>query len=266
MKLIKNLKTNYWRFIIIVIPMVLLIFALFFSFFKWKLRLDTSGELAIRSAVAEKLNSFSTSIEIKPNELTDENFAKIVLMSLEVSEGSRISLLEKFTKLQQLRLTINNYPESKIPKWMKILEKYGILDTHQIFQVDLSPLEKLPNLKDFQLFSKTNNIQPISGLINLQKLELRTQASDMKPLEGLINLQELLISSQASDILPLVELINLQKLSLSGPNLSNLEPLMRLPNLKYLYIYNCEKIEEKQIDNLKNAMPSLIISNVFPDY
>ena len=76
-----------------------------------------------------------------PNELTDEDFAKITDIpiqnsSLRISGGIRLTklsdimLLRKFTNLQALDFGIIMYPQNKIPKWMTILSKLGNFDPY----------------------------------------------------------------------------------------------------------------------------------------
>ncbi len=179
---------------------LLLSAALVFIYLTQELKPDPNSEIVIRKAAASQYHK-------NPNELTDEDFVKMKHFTLWNSELgvwqskrieiSDIKLLEKFTNLQVLQLNNLLYPESAIPKWMKILERLGIYDLNERFTLDLSLLEKLSNLQVLHLGGASiKNIKPLAGLTNLKQLVLiETQVSDLEPIKGLINLQLLVLEN-----------------------------------------------------------------------
>ena len=246
----KNVKKKHsWKIYIFAIAAALLfiITALAFSLFQWKQKADYASEKVIREYVGKMIRK-------DPNNLTDEDFKKIEILGFPLSaaspisiinrnrnlELSDISLIEKFTNLNYLQLSNIKYPESKIPKLIKILEKFGIKSYREKYVIDLTPLEKLNNLQTL-FINKTpvNNIKPLSNLYNLKNLTIR--------------------ETWVSDLEPLRKLSNLEKLNIENTNVTDLEPLSGLKNLKLLYIGGCKNISEKQIEDLKKALPELNI-------
>ncbi len=188
---------------------------------------DPASEKIIRKAAAGQLNK-------DPNELTDEDFAKITQLNIDpillidvlIIENSEIksvylsnvNLLEKFVNLQELEFTYVLYPQERIPKWMKFLARYGVIDLSDRFYIDLKPLENLTNLTKIGFYS--SNIKNIEPLAKLSKLET---------------------------------------LSLMATQVCELEPLKELKNLKKLNISSCPNITDEQIEDLQKASPNLEI-------
>lgn len=188
-----------------VIVILLLVAALVFIWFTQEDKPELSSERVIREAVAKQLNK-------DPNELTDEDFSlfKEILIGrygglvpldetgfllIPAFELSDIKLLEKFTNLQMLDMYSINFPKSIIPKWIKLLEKYGIINSRDRFYIELTPLEDLSNLHTLS-FNGTSikNIEPLSNLINLKKLNINnTFIQDLEPIKKLKNLKQLYI-------------------------------------------------------------------------
>ncbi len=119
---------SYRRYIIaaFLIPLIIIAALVFIWFTQEEHKPDPASEKIIREAAAEQLNK-------DPNELTDEDFAKITkITDLDflgltklydqpippwvLTELSDIRLLEKFTNLQELDLYSIKYPDKYIPK------------------------------------------------------------------------------------------------------------------------------------------------------
>ena len=191
-------KPFYRRYIIAVSVILFLISAiLFYTLMTPTQKPDPISEAVIREIVAMQLNK-------DPNDLGDEDFAKITELPLNnryINSNKRLKILydleslKKFTNLQVLQLVNIKYPESKIPKWMRMLEKFGIINTKERFVIDLTPLEKLTHLKKLNLQgTPIKNIKPLSNLSDLENLYLaNTFISDLEPIKELVNLQLFII-------------------------------------------------------------------------
>ena len=215
--------------------LLLIIAALVFSMFQKEQESDPESERIIQKAVAKYLKK-------EPNDLTNEDYANIkdiwidtdvrfihigmdiqyvedpAFLGIPAIELSDTKLFEKFTNLRVLRMNNVKYPESKIPGWMKMLRKYGIINTANRFFIDVESLKGLSNLQ----------------VINFQG----TSIKNIKPLSNLSNLRELTISNT---------------------HVTDLAPLKELKNLECLTITGCDKITDKQVKDLKNALPYLEI-------
>ncbi|MEJ2649749.1 MAG: hypothetical protein P8016_15240, partial [Sedimentisphaerales bacterium] len=55
------------------------------------------------------------------------------------------------------------------------------------------------------------------------------------------------------------DLSNLQSLSIAASTVSNLKPIKKLNNLRELDLRWCDRITDKQVDDLKEALPELKI-------
>jgi internalin A len=192
----------------------------------WEPKPDLASEVIIRKAAAQQLHK-------EPNDLTDEDFAKITNLFIQGDFLKNIKLLEKFINLHELRIDGYPFPENEIPKWMAILAKLKLYN---------------PSIRN------TIDLNPLKNLQNLQKLNLEAiQVSDIKPLRCLRNLQELSISgSKVTDLGPLEKLMSLQKLKVSGSEVSNLEPIKRLTKLQVLAVESTEVKNLAPIKELKN--------------
>ncbi len=237
----RNLRPE-WKYIIPAAALVLIIAALVFIYFMQEQKPDLASEKIIREAAARQLSK-------DPNELTDEDFAKITELSLssedtiksEYLELTNIKIITKFANLQVLKLKDVWYPESAVPKWKMFLAKHDIhLESNKkMYTLDLTPLEKLVYLRELQLEGYSiYNIQPLAELKSLVKLELSCHCSNIEPLKGLKNLQNL---------------------SLCVPRVYDIEPIKSLKNLKTLKMIKCDNITDKQVDDLQKALPNLKI-------
>jgi Leucine-rich repeat (LRR) protein len=113
-----------------------------------------------------------------------------------ITELSDITLLEKFTNLQQLILFEVKFPESAIPLWMNFLTNLGITDIQKRFAIDLTPLEKLDNLKSLGIIgTPVISITPLSKLENLQELIIvNSEFSGFESLKNFKNLKNLTLA------------------------------------------------------------------------
>ena len=277
------------KYIFAAVIIFLCIFAgLIYRAMTWTPKPDPDSEAKIRQEVAKRLGRY-------PNELTDEDFAKINFLRLGTTsfagqitftqELADIKLVEKFTNLQELNLNGIKFPKNKIPKWMSLMAKLGFFNLEEKFPLDLSTLEKLTNLealgisdttvKNFKtLENLTNlkelylvgkevcNIEPVNKLTKLKTLFIsNTQITDLEPLRGLNNLQILIIyDTQITDIEPLRGLNKLQELHIYNTPVANLEPIKGLTNLQKLKLHGSNNISDEQVEELQWALPTLRIN------
>ena len=216
----------------------------------WESKSELLSEKSIREVVAKQLNK-------DPNELIDEDFARVKALSIKDTSLIDIMLLEKFTNLQEL--IIQNVKIAK-PTWMKVFTKLGV--DMKRFSVDLSPLEKLDNLKRLGIVgTPIKSIEPISRLTNLEYLCIASmEVSEFEFLKELINLKVLILSnSNITDFEPIKKLTNLQNIEISSTQISNLEQIKNLKNMKNLWLRNCENVTDEQVEDLQKALPNLQI-------
>jgi len=274
-----KIKISHIRFCspITFVSLLLFIFPIITVLFL-KTNYTYKSDIIIRIAAAGILN-------IDPNDLTDEDFKKITTLNLDGMELKDISLLRKFTNLEELYLANVHFPKTKKNRWMDILIKLHVLDPAKRNLIDLNPLQKLSNLRIVTLIgSPVKSIKPLAKLKNLEYLNLNeTQVSDIKPVKNLMNLQGLYLSgtlvsdiepvrnltklkslylenTKVNNLEPVVNLTNLMQLRLKNTPVTDLKPLCKLENLQKLYIENCRNIKTNEIANLRNNLPNLYIS------
>lgn len=134
---------------------------------------DLASAAIIRNAVAMQLGK-------DPNELTDADFAAISMLNLSGQEVYDISLLEKFTNLEELDLSFIPLPKPKIPKWMIVLGKLHFNPTKiytkrykDKYFIDLCPLEKLLNFKRIHIQNTAfKDLKPLEKIENLQMVHI----------------------------------------------------------------------------------------------
>jgi len=287
------------KYIFAAVTLLLLITAsLVFIYFTQKQKPDPASEAVIRAEAAAQLYK-------DPNELTDDDFAQFTEFSFGISrtigqprriegsgrnakvivrELSDISLFEKFTNLQRLTLANIGYTDKNIPKWIKLMARFGFLDLADRFSIDLSPLEELEYLNSVGFYMvPLNNIEPLSSITNLRNLSLEyTEVRSLEPLRGLTNINVLVImNTPISDLEPIKDLVNLKTLILNNTEVSNFEPLKRLKGLRRLDILHSsicdleplkalteleslslrysENITNEQVEDLQKALPNLRI-------
>lgn len=279
-KIILQKKPSKFKYIIAVgVILLLIILALVLSLFQQEPKPDPASEAKIRRIAFYSVYR-ETNLRKDPNELTDQDFAKINTFMLSgvsafdpstiISNYNRIytrdisdiKLLEKFTNLETLSMQGVHFPKKDIPKWMTFLEKLHIMNPSERYMIDLSPLKKLKYLKRLDLMDTSfKDIKTIEALKNLEVLELTaTKVSNLKPIISLKNLTYLNLSHcSVSDLKPLSSLTNLQELYLYNTKISDLGPLKNLRNLKVLNINDCKNIPDKQVEDLQKALPDLKI-------
>ncbi|MBC1383169.1 LPXTG cell wall anchor domain-containing protein [Listeria innocua] len=161
-----------------------------------------------------------------------------------------ISLLSKFTKLENLDLSENPIKDfSPIANLTK-------LHTLNLMDSEISDISFIANLTELNsLFLSYNSITDISPLANLTNLDYLymedNQITDITPLKNMKNLINLYISqNQIKDITTIAELTNLQALSISENQIVNISPLAKLNNLKSLGIYKNNIVDISPLANL----------------
>ena len=225
----------------------------------------------------------------EPNDLTKEDFTKIIELNFAQKEIYDLTQLKNFPNIQELNLHNIIVPEIKVPAWMNLMAKLKVYDIskwtssknnliylgplkklNSLHKIVLSqspvknikPLKKMKNIRYLDLRNtQVNNIKPLAGLINLRELRLsHTQIENLSPLKKLAGLQHLSISdTNVNNIEPLQNMTNLQELWLNDTDISDIEPIKKLPNLRYLFIKNCKNITDKQVEDLQKALHELEI-------
>lgn len=274
---IPNKSQNRKYLSVAVVVSILTFTVLAFVFITQKPKSDPVSEAVIRQVAAKQLNK-------EPNDLADEDYLKITKFALLEKELSDIKLIEKFSNLQELHLNSIHFASEKIPKWMKLLAKLGIIDLSKRTSINLSPLKKLPKLKILIISStRISDIEPLKNNRSLQMLTLNnTWTKDFSSLKGLSNLESLNLNNNKvsdiefvseltnlktlelwrtglTDLEPIKKVTNLQQLVIDYALVSNLEPLKELPHLLMLSIQFCGNINEDEVEDLKKALPNMVI-------
>jgi len=241
---------------------------------------DPESEAKIREVIAETLRT-EFKIQKDPNDLTDEDFAKIneirfgqlsiysYIDPLADYELADIHILAKCINLKTIRMENVNYTEKAIPKWMKLLAKLGVYDINKRYKIDLKPLSKIQTLELIQMNNvPIKNIKALGSLKNLKKLFLAdNDISDLGVLRELKNLNALSLNgTNISDLEPLKDLVNLQNLSLDSTKISNLEPLRRLINLDTLIVSNTSVSDIEPLKELKNLQELELYNTKISDF
>ena len=121
-----------------------------------------------------------------------------------------------------------------------------------------------PELENATLFSvPIRDLKCFAGCPKLRRLYIKDcrEVESLDGLEDLASLTSLTMSSvKVSDLSPLAACKNLTSVDLGGPNLEDITPLKKLTNLNSISISNSPKITEKQIEELKEALPNCSIS------
>lgn len=124
--------------------------------------------------------------------------------------------------------------------------------------VDLYPLANMKKLTKLELSGTwVNDLTPLTELRHLKYLRVEMSGGDLSPLAGLKSLEELYLSgSGVSDLSPLMELMNLKSLSLGYAQVRDLSPLAELENLRSLDLRSCRQVSDKQVQELRQALPN----------
>jgi hypothetical protein len=262
-------KKLYCRYrIILALVFLVFIIVFFVALHNQDLKPDPISEYKIRQEATQFIGKV-------PDELTDEDFAKITKFRLGTPEFfagreasisrelSDLRLLEKFTNLQELCLEKINYPSTAIPKWMFVMGKFGLFDINKRFSIDLSPIEKLYSLQKLSInLTPVKDIKPLAGLTNLKILVIEnTPISNLEPIKGLTRLDTLIIdNTQVSDLEPIKGLEHLRCFIADFSEISDLTPVKNLTKLQELSIRGCKNITDEQVEDLQQALPNLKIS------
>ncbi|MBN1974383.1 MAG: leucine-rich repeat domain-containing protein [Sedimentisphaerales bacterium] len=261
-------KKSVRNIFIVAVIFLFIVAALVLISFTHEPKSDPASEKIIREAAAKQLN-------IDPNDMTDEDFAQIKILYIYGKELCDIKLLDKFINLERLDLAAIQFPRDRIPKWMKLLEKTGVVNTNERFTIDLTPLEKLTKMEALVLrhmtiiptddvsflsfpitseYAPFKNLGPISSLENLKELNLNgALVRDLEPIKKLKNLEILNLSkSNVTNIKPLNGLVKLKILDLTETAVNDLEPLRKLSNLEELYLGNTKVSSLEPLTGLKN--------------
>ncbi len=127
------------------------------------------------------------------DELVEEDYSKVEMLSLAHTGVVSIDLLQRLTNLQHLDLSATQVANLEPLKGLTSLQ---ILDLESAQVTDLEPIKVLTSLLYLNLSgTQVTDLEPLKGLTNLQYLDLSgTQVADLEPLKGLTNLQYLFLS------------------------------------------------------------------------
>jgi hypothetical protein len=136
------------------------------------------------------------------------------------------------------------------------------LDTE--YNVDLSPLAKLPQLEEIGIRkgSPVSDFTPLSALKNVKIVRLEgTKISDLSPLQKMTKMKELdLRNTPVADIAPLANMRSLERLDLSETQVTDLSPLRTLRKLIVLDLDNTPVKDITVLKHLKR-LKSLSLNN-----
>ncbi|MBN2589849.1 MAG: hypothetical protein JXA96_08295 [Sedimentisphaerales bacterium] len=308
-----KIKNAYGRKYIIPAVILLILITPIIYFIHLKSKPDPVSEKAIRNSAADQLDKDQNILDNRDftniTELTISNNNKFIefaslydftgnAKSMDEYSGSLtgefsnlidIKLLKNFINLQELniRITIHDGSNTSDSKTQEILKKLGIHKSTVMYEMDLSPLENLVNLRELKLFGVPfRDIKPLENLSNLESLWFATpRVKSLEPLEKLTNLKNLTLQrtsiiisepeqirylknldflaleySSPKNLKPISNLTNLKILKIRyNYSLSNLDSLKEMANLKKLYIQDCPEITDQEIEDLQKALPNLEI-------
>ncbi len=194
------------------------------------------------------------------------NIISLEDINLSGAQVTDISPLQKLTNLKKLNLHYHSFIDITPLASFTNLEELNLIST-KISSIE--PLRNLKNLKILFLYDTyINDIEPLRNLINLQGLYISsTMITNLEPLKELTNLESLTIDEvQNAGIMFLKSLPNLQILTfVGGYGHIDIEPLKQLTNVKSIRLSNCKNITEKQVEDLKKALPETEIYKIYSD-
>jgi len=156
---------------------------------------------------------------------------------------SDISALSGLTKMKALYLSYNSISDiSALSNFTQLFE----LDLTSNHIVDISPLSNLTALVD--LFLDNNEVEDVASLASLSNLRnlglTNNQINDYSGFALLTQVTDLYMQETNitdSDLTYLTGMVNLSSLDLQNSvNLTNISPLVQIPNLKRLYVDNSD--------------------------
>ena len=166
--------------------------------------------MIIRQAAARILDK-------KPEKLTRTDLAEITELHLNNPGLSDITFLEKLTNLKKLTLFTGDLTKpASLPGLIAIMEKLHLYKKPGNKFLDISILEKLPNLETLTLSGRISDSKSIGRLKNLKELNIESLVLfDMEPLKDLQRLEILLLSYYPTlSLEPIGKLSNLQELTI----------------------------------------------------
>jgi hypothetical protein len=163
--------------------------------------------------------------------------------------------------------------DGSIPRETAHIQGCGEMDCHHCMPWELAvTLTFEEQVEHLQQFSRTlSDLTPLSKLPNLREIALIDHnISDLSPLFGLKNLERLwLFGNPVTDLTPLSKLTNLKGLYLSGTEISDLSPLSGLTKLRNLFLEDCQITDVSALANLPNLWylqlknnPDLVVSSL----
>ena len=186
-----------------------------------------------------------------------EKLQTLQMLTISNTSLKSIKPLSNLVNLQTLSLSGTNIKNIEPVK--------NLINLQQLFLdgTEISNLKPIKNLKNLEYLcitrTKIINLEPMRELTNLQTFYAhQTQISDLEPLKELTNMKYLYIGvTEISDLEPIKNLTELEVLDISNTIVSNLVPIKGFKKLQRLYLQNCKKITDEQVEDLKKAIPNL---------
>jgi Leucine-rich repeat (LRR) protein len=234
-----------------VILILLITPVLIFMLLSQQQKPDPVSEIAIRAVVSQRLHK-------EPNEITDEDFAKISALYLHsITDANEARKIWDRTKRSN-----NVQDQNPDPDIAYIRKNVKLGDTLQMI-ADLNCLDKFANLKELELwdFPFPDYIPKWKDLLIKLHILNPYKALDLSPLKKLKKLKTLHIyDSNIKSVEPLVEIKSLEMLSFAATPIPKARQLSKLQNIKTLSIVDTEFRELKTLMKLKR-LKHLILSN-----
>ena len=182
--------------------------------------------------------------------------------------GNSISDLSPIAGLQNLRILAfagNSVSDISPLIGLKNLEEINV--SHNNLS-DLSPLGRLSNLRSFGSWG--NTLTDLSPLINLEVIDICGGDPNFSTLAGAKNLKELYLLGcgvSSADISIFANFVGLTRLGISGNReLSNISPLVKLPNLKWLELAENNISDVSPLAKLTNLKWLHVGGNMISDF
>jgi hypothetical protein len=185
--------------------------------------------------------------------------AKLGIFDIKKHFALDLSPLEKLHNLQNLTI---NYTVFKNVETLAGMVNLKHLDLNGTAFSDLRTIKNLKNLEYLNVSqTQVSRLEPIRELANLQTLyAYGTGISDLEPLKELRNLKSLYLGVPAiANLEPIRNLTQLENLDISDSLVSSLELIKGLTKLRLLSLKKCKNITDEQVEDLKKALPNLII-------
>ncbi|MCL2157966.1 MAG: leucine-rich repeat domain-containing protein [Oscillospiraceae bacterium] len=163
---------------------------------------------------------------------------------------------------------------------IEIAETSLELDSSELTDADIEPLQYMVNLQSLRIISMTlqpgetyyksgniSDIGPLAKLTNLVFLDLHgNQIDDISALANLTNLTNLdLLDNQIGDISALESLTNLTNLSLAATQIDDISALKNLTNLTWLQLRDNQIDDISILENLTNLTGLDLANNQISD-